>query len=73
MEKVDHKKRRRFYGAQDKEEFLKKIIHLYERGYSQNDISRKINIPRGTISRWLMDIGYKGREPGQAGKVKSKK
>ncbi|WP_158217562.1 hypothetical protein [Lottiidibacillus patelloidae] len=49
MEKVDHKKRRRFYGAQDKEEFLKRFLELYEQGLSQNDISRKVNIPRGTI------------------------
>ena len=73
MEKVNHNKRRRYYGAQDREQFLIEIRNLYLQGYSQNDISKILNIPRGTISRWMINNKIQCRSPRDAGKLKSKK
>lgn len=71
-EQVNHKRRRRFYEARSRDQIKKQILRLYSEGYSQNDISKILDIPRGTISRWMMEIGFKGRDAGEAGKLKSK-
>lgn len=72
-EKVIVKHNRVGYGTQNKEELILKIKYLYEEGKSQHDISREIGIPRGTISRWMVERDIKGRPCGEAGKLKSKK
>lgn len=72
MERVNHNRRRRNYGARDKEELINTIKKLYSEGLSQHEISRTINIPRGTISRWMVERKIIGRDPGEAGKLKSK-
>lgn len=72
-ERVDHNPRRRDYGVGDKNELIKKIAELYEEGSSQHEISKKIGIPRGTISRWMLENNIQGRDPGEEGKKRSKK
>lgn len=73
MERVNCNKRRRYYRAQDREILINEIERLYHQGFSQNDISLKLDIPRGTISRWMVQSTIKCREPGEAGKIKSRK
>jgi len=55
MERVNHNRRQRGYGARDKEEKIKEIIKLHEEGYSQVEIAKIIGISRGTIKRWNDD------------------
>ncbi|MFY4776280.1 LAGLIDADG family homing endonuclease [Metabacillus sp. RGM 3146] len=72
-EKVDDNKRQRGYQARDKEELIKTITSLHDRGYSQVEIAKKLNINRGTIKRWNDDLRFfKPRTPGEAGKLRNK-
>ncbi|MGG4490080.1 hypothetical protein [Metabacillus idriensis] len=65
--------RRRIYGARDKEELIKVIVNLHNKGFSQVDIAKKININRGTIKRWNDELNFINiRTPGEAGKLKNK-
>lgn len=73
MERVNRSKRRRYYEARSKEELQQRLIQLYNGGHSQHEIAKILDVPRGTISRWMMEIGLKGRDCGEAGKVKSKR
>ncbi|MGG0716526.1 LAGLIDADG family homing endonuclease [Robertmurraya massiliosenegalensis] len=73
MEEVNRKKRRRSYGARDKEELIKSIINLHDKGFSQVEIAKLLNISRGTIKRWNDELHFfKARTPGEAGKLKCK-
>lgn len=70
---VNHSKRRRGYGARDKEELIKSIIKLHTNGYSQVDIAKALHINRGTIKRWNDDLHFiEARTPGDAGILKNK-
>lgn len=72
-EGVNRSIRRRGYGARDKEELIRAIIHLHDEGYSQVEISKQLNIARGTILRWNKELQFFiPRTPGEAGKIKSK-
>ncbi|MFD2681157.1 LAGLIDADG family homing endonuclease [Bacillus seohaeanensis] len=72
-EGVNHSKRQRGYGARDKEEYIKSIIELHNKGYSQVDIAKILKISRGTIKRWNDELNFiESRKPGEAGKLKSK-
>lgn len=72
--KVNHKVRRRAYGARDKEELIDEIIRYHVQGYSQVDIARILQISRGTILRWNKELNFiDARTPGEAGKLKSRK
>ena len=74
MERVNHIKRERGYGARDKEELIQAIIKLHEEGYSQVDIAKKLKISRGTIKRWNDELKFfTARTSGEAGKLKCKK
>lgn len=74
MERVNHTPRQRGYGARDKEELIKQIISLHEKGISQVEIARKLKISRGTILRWNKEKQFFiPRKPGDAGKLKNKK
>lgn len=46
MERVNHNKRQRCHGARDKEELMKKIKHLRDKGYSQVDIAIELNMTK---------------------------
>lgn len=73
MVRVNHKNRKRVYGARDKEEKINAIIELHNLGYSQVDIAKKLNISRGTLLRWNKELKFiEPRTPGEAGKLKSK-
>ena len=73
MEEVNHDKRQRRYGAQDKDKIITKIIKLHEEGLSQVAISEKLDISRGTILRWNKELQFfQPRTPGEAGKLKNK-
>ncbi|WP_028273669.1 LAGLIDADG family homing endonuclease [Atopococcus tabaci] len=73
MEKVGRNPRRRVYGARDKEEIIKTVKRLYNKGHSLVDIARITGVNRGTLSRWNNDLQFiKMRTPGEAGKLKSK-
>lgn len=73
MEEVNHNKRQRRYGAQDKDNLIKVITKLHEEGVSQVDISKRLDISRGTILRWNKEIQFiQPRSPGEAGKLKNK-
>jgi LAGLIDADG-like domain len=73
MEGVNHNTRQRRYGARDKEELIRKIIYFHNCGFSQVDIAKKLNLNRGTISRWNNELSFfKARTPGEAGKLKNK-
>lgn len=72
-EKVNHNKQQRRYGARDKEEIIKKIKYLHDKGYSQVDIAKILDISRGTILRWNKELNFfQPRTPGEAGKLISK-
>ncbi|WP_197282679.1 LAGLIDADG family homing endonuclease [Bacillus sp. FJAT-18017] len=71
--KVNHKPRRRAYGARDKERLVKTIIELHNQGLSQVDIAKIIHVSRGTILRWNKEMNFfTPRKPGEAGKLKSR-
>ncbi len=73
MEGVNRNIRRRAYEARDKEELIQAIIKLHNEGLSQVDISKKLNISRGTILRWNKETQFMvARTPGEAGKLKCK-
>ncbi|MCC3358683.1 helix-turn-helix domain-containing protein [Bacillus sp. REN16] len=73
-EGVNHIRRRRKYGARDKEKLIELIIKLHDEGYSQVDIADMLSINRGTIKRWNDELHFiNSRLPGEAGKLKSKK
>ncbi len=73
MEGVNHNKRQRRYGAQDKDELIKIITKLHEEGFSQVEIARKLDLSRGTILRWNIELRFiQPRSPGDAGKEKNK-
>ncbi|MFS0865630.1 hypothetical protein [Fredinandcohnia sp. 179-A 10B2 NHS] len=73
-EEVNHNSRQRGYGARDKERLIDIIVKLHDKGYSQVDISKMLNISRGTIKRWNDELNFiNSRTPGEAGKLKSKK
>ncbi|NIK12428.1 LAGLIDADG family homing endonuclease [Alkalibacillus almallahensis] len=73
-EEVNHNVRRRPYGARDKEEIIKKVIQMHDKGVSQVEISKKLGVSRGTISRWNKEKAFiNTRPPGLAGKLASKK
>ncbi|RXI99495.1 hypothetical protein DS745_14855 [Anaerobacillus alkaliphilus] len=72
-ERVNHSKQKRGYEARDKDEIINLIIKFHEEGYSQVDISKMLNINRGTIKRWNDELHFiQTRSPGEAGKMKSK-
>lgn len=72
-EGVNHNRRKRRYEARDKEELINSIINLHEKGFSQVDIAKKLNLSRGTIKRWNDELHFiKARTPGEGGKLKSK-
>lgn len=72
-EKVNRNVRRRPYGARDKERLVQEIQKLHNEGYSQVDISKALNIGRGTILRWNKELNiFAPRTPGEAGKLKNK-
>jgi hypothetical protein len=72
-EGVNHNGRQRRYGARDKEELIRNIIYLHNCGFSQVDIAKKLKLNRGTIKRWNDKLSFfKGRSPGEAGKLKNK-
>jgi orotate phosphoribosyltransferase-like protein len=74
MERVNHNHRQRGYGARDKEELINQIISLHDKGISQVEIARKLNISRGTILRWNKEKPFFiSRKPGEAGKLKNKR
>ncbi|MFT9849396.1 helix-turn-helix domain-containing protein [Aneurinibacillus sp. REN35] len=73
MERVNRRQRRRYYEARSKEKLQQYLIQLYNQGHTENEIAKLIDIPRGTVSRWMIEIGLKGRPCGEAGKVKSKR
>lgn len=73
MEGVNHNKRQRRYGAQDKDELIKMITKLHEDGFSQVEIAKKLDLSRGTILRWNKELQFfQPRAPGEAGKLKNK-
>src|SRR5690606_8094932 len=73
MEEVNHYKRQRRYGAQDKDELIKMITKLHEEGFSQVAIAEKLDLSRGTIFRWNKELQFfQPRTPGEAGKLKNK-
>lgn len=73
MEEVNHDKRQRRYGAQDKDELIKIITKLHAEGFSQVEIAKKLDLSRGTILRWNKELHlFQPRTPGQAGKLKNK-
>jgi DNA-binding transcriptional regulator WhiA len=73
-EEVNHNKRQRRYGAQDKGEMIIQITKLHDEGFSQVDISKQLDISRGTILRWNKEFQFfKPGTPGEAGKLKNKK
>lgn len=73
MEGVNHNKRQRRYGAQDKDDLIKMITKLHEDGYSQVEIAKKLDLSRGTILRWNKELQFfQPRTPGEAGKLKNK-
>ncbi|WP_245203816.1 LAGLIDADG family homing endonuclease [Ammoniphilus resinae] len=72
MEGVNQNVRRRHYGARGREELLQEVCKLYEQGHSQHEIANMLSVPRGTLSRWMMENNIKGRDPGEAGKEKSR-
>ena len=72
-EGVNLYRRRRRYGARDKEELIKSIQKLHNEGYSQVDIAKRVGIARGTILRWNKELHFfEPRTPGEAGKLKNK-
>lgn len=72
-EEVNHNKRQRGYGAQDKDELIIMITKLHEEGFSQVAIAGKLGISRGTILRWNKESPFfEPRTPGEAGKLKNK-
>ena len=72
-EEVNHSKRRRRYGAQDKDDLIVMITKLHEEGLSQVAIANKLGISRGTILRWNKELQFfKPRTAGEAGKLKNK-
>lgn len=72
-EEVNHSKRQRRYGAQDKDELIFTITKLHEEGLSQVEIAKKLDISRGTILRWNKELQFfQPRTPGEAGKLKNK-
>jgi intein/homing endonuclease len=72
-EEVNHSKRQRRYGAQDKDELIFKITKLHEEGLSQVEIAKRLDISRGTILRWNKEVQFfQPRTPGEAGKLINK-
>ena len=57
-EGVNHSKRRRRYGAQDKDELIIMITKLHEEGLSQVAIAKKLGLSRGTILRWNKEFNF---------------
>jgi intein-encoded DNA endonuclease-like protein len=72
-EQVNRNTRRRFYEVHSKERLITELQRLYNKGLSQHEIAKILNIPRGTLSRWMVEVGIHGRDPGKAGKVISQK
>jgi intein-encoded DNA endonuclease-like protein len=73
MVKVNRRGRRRPYGARDREELIIAILNLHDKGYSQVEIAKKLNLSRGTILRWNKEENFfTPRSPGDAGKLKNK-
>jgi hypothetical protein len=73
MVKVNLESRRRPYGARDKEELIRAITDFHDKGYSQVEIAKKLNLSRGTILRWNKELNFlTPRLPGDAGKLKNK-
>ncbi|MFE8695479.1 LAGLIDADG family homing endonuclease [Cytobacillus sp. FJAT-53684] len=73
-ERVNQRKHIRTYGARDKEELVNAIKLLHDQGYSQVEISKRLNIARGTIQRWNKELNiFVPLTPGEAGKKKNKK
>ncbi|WP_134698586.1 helix-turn-helix domain-containing protein [Ammoniphilus sp. YIM 78166] len=70
--RVNHIRRRRYYGARDRDLLKQRVKEFYNEGFSQHEIARIMDIPRGTLSRWMTEDGFIGRDPGQMGKEKSK-
>lgn len=50
MEEVNHDKRQRRYGAQDKDELIKIITKLHAEGFSQVEIANKLGFARNVNS-----------------------
>ncbi|WP_158587508.1 LAGLIDADG family homing endonuclease [Neobacillus notoginsengisoli] len=71
--RVNHMPRRRAYGARDKERLINTIKELHNKGLSQVEISKALNVSRGTILRWNKELKFfVPRKPGEAGKIKTK-
>lgn len=71
--RVNHTSRRRAYGARDKERIINTIIELHNKGFSQVEIAKALNVSRGTILRWNKELKFFiPRNSGEAGKIKSK-
>jgi DNA-binding transcriptional regulator YiaG len=60
-EQVNRNTRRRFYEVHSKERFIKELQRLYNKGLSQHEIAKILNIPRGTLSRWMVEVGIHGQ------------
>ncbi len=70
---VNRKNKKCPFEARDKELLMKEIKHLHDKGLSQVDISKVLKISRGTILRWNKEQNFfSPRQPGEAGKLKSK-